>query len=105
MDRPVVNFTNILFAHLCQASFAKKSLNLKCKRNEALRKTFLQKTARKKLVKLTPVSFYLTRKRFFHDEFVAKEKWKCCRKGLRLDVEAQEADGQVDRTLAREPDP
>ncbi len=40
---PVVNFTNILWAHLHQYSCAKKSSTLKCKYKKASRKTFARK--------------------------------------------------------------
>jgi hypothetical protein len=49
---PLVNFTNILFAHLRQYPFATRSLNLKCKYKKA--KLLYKKGARKMLVKLTP---------------------------------------------------
>ncbi len=38
-----VNFTNILWAHLHQFSYTKRSSNIKCKYKKALRKTFVQK--------------------------------------------------------------
>jgi hypothetical protein len=45
----VVNFINILYVHLRQYSFAKRSSNLKCK----YKKLSYEKAARKMLVKLT----------------------------------------------------
>ncbi len=40
--RPVVNFTNILYAHLRRYFFAKRISNLKCKYKKASRKTFVR---------------------------------------------------------------
>ncbi len=52
-QRGWVDFTNILWAHLRQYSCAKKSSNLIFKCKKAACKTFVQKIARKMLVKLT----------------------------------------------------
>jgi predicted membrane-bound mannosyltransferase len=59
----VVNFTNFFRAHLRQLSCTKKSSNLICKYNKPLRETFVQKAARKMLVKLTTVEGVRERKR------------------------------------------
>jgi hypothetical protein len=51
---PVVNFTNILRAHLYQYSCAENSSNLKCKYKKLRAKLLYKKGAHKILVKLTP---------------------------------------------------
>ncbi len=43
-EKRVVNFTNILWAHLRQYSSAKKSSNLQCKHKKASRKVFVWKS-------------------------------------------------------------
>ena len=45
-----------------------------------------------------------TRKGLLHDELVPEEKREGCRKRFRFDVKPEEADGEVDRALARKPD-
>jgi hypothetical protein len=48
-----VNFTNIVRTVFAPKILRQKSTNLKCKTKKAANKTFVQKTARKMLVKLT----------------------------------------------------
>ena len=43
----------------------------------------------------------LTGKSLLKHELVSEEEWKRGREGLRLDVKAQEADGEGDRALPR----
>ncbi len=60
---PWVNFTNILQAAFAPIFLPQKSTNLKSNYKKASRETFVQKTARIILVKLTP---YLCKFAFFH---------------------------------------
>ncbi len=61
MNGPVVNFTNILYAHLRQYSFAKRSSNLKCKYKKLRAKLSYKKGTSKMLVKLKPVDLKTTK--------------------------------------------
>ncbi len=54
----MVNFTNILCAHLCWY-YCQTSSNLKCKNKKSVEQKFLyEKTARKMLVNMAPVFFF-----------------------------------------------
>ena len=49
--------------------------------------------------------FHPTRERFLKDELVPEEEWERGRERLRLDVEPEETDGEIDGPFPREPDP
>jgi len=54
---PGVNFTNILLAAFAQKPFCQEITNPNCKHIKGAQKTFVQKSDRKILVKLTPGCF------------------------------------------------